>query len=298
MSLSFLKEMDFSYGVAATTSPLIRRIIAKNPSPFTFHGTGTYIVGHGEVAVIDPGPNLTQHIDALMKTLKGEVVTHILITHTHRDHSPAASALQDFTGAKTFGFGPHNTQDRNNTTQVEEGADLDFIPDQKLQHGDVLEGRDWHLQALHTPGHCSNHLCFHLEEEKALFSGDHVMGWSTTVISPPDGNMSDYLNSLRSLLQVEHNSYWPTHGPPIMEPDNFVRSLILHRETREDQILECLKSGKQQIHEIVQTLYANVDSRLHPAAAQSVLAHLTHLVETNRATSTDSSEITSHFKPA
>ena len=189
IKIPYVRDMTFEYGKADRVSPMIRRVVAGNPSAFTFHGTGTYIVGHGAVAVIDPGPLLDSHVDALVRALGPERVTHIVITHTHRDHSPAARPLKQATGAPTYGFGPHGSGRADGGGEVEEGADRDFVPDVRVRDGDRIEGDGWTLEAVHTPGHTSNHLCYALLEENALFPGDHVMGWSTTVVSPPDGDM-------------------------------------------------------------------------------------------------------------
>lgn len=286
MSVPFVKDLVFEYATAAALSPLVRRVIARNPSPFTFHGTGTYIVGRGDVAVIDPGPDDPVHIDALLTALKGQRVTHILITHTHRDHSPGAALLKQHVTAPTYAFGPHPVTQGG--PAVEEGGDHDFRPDHVLADEAVLRGNGWTLTALHTPGHISNHLCFALAEENALFSGDHVMGWSTTVISPPDGNMTDYYKSLRRLLPRGETRYYPTHGAPIeqatvgMGPADFVRALIRHREAREVQIIACLKNAPATIPQMVETMYADVPRSLHKAAARSVLAHLIHMVGDGR----------------
>lgn len=289
MSVPFVKTLDFSYGTVAELTPLVRRVVARNPSAFTFHGTGTYIVGRGKVAVIDPGPADPAHIDALTHALRNETVTHILVTHTHRDHSPGTAELQRRTGAPSFAFGPHPLP--KGALAVEEGGDHDFRPDETMADGDTLDGHGWTLSALHTPGHISNHLCFSLSEEQALFSGDHVMGWSTTVISPPDGNMTDYYASLRKLLPRDEQRYYPTHGAPIDErstgasPQHFVQALLQHRAAREDQILRCLLGGPQTIPQMVKTMYHDVPAYLHPAAARSVLAHLIHMTEEGRVVS-------------
>lgn len=280
--ITYIRDMTFEYGAIERLSPLIRRIVARNPSPFTFHGTGTYIIGHGTVAVIDPGPDLTPHIEAIIAGLDGETVSHQFITHTHRDHSPAARRLGQATGAASYGFGPHGA-DRGEEI-VEEGCDFDFTPDVTLADGDIIEGDGWTLTAIHTPGHTSNHLCYALEEESVLFSGDHVMGWSTTVIVPPDGHMGDYLTSLRRLLLRNDRLYWPTHGPCIESPKILVQAYLDHRLERERQITDCLRRGIQEISSIVKFLYADISPSLHPAAACSVLAHLIHMVENNEAT--------------
>jgi glyoxylase-like metal-dependent hydrolase (beta-lactamase superfamily II) len=198
------RSFTCDYGVIGPVTPLIRRIVARNPGPFTFRGTGTYVVGHGKVAVIDPGPDLAEHVDALLAALGGETITHIVVTHTHRDHSPAAAAVKKATGAPTYGFGPHGAGGE----LVEAGGDMDFVPDIVMKDGEAVEAPDWRLEAIHTPGHTSNHLCFTLPQERALFSGDHVMGWSTTVIAPPDGDMADYMRSLDRLRGRDHAVYW------------------------------------------------------------------------------------------
>ena len=248
---------------------------------FTLHGTGTYIVGRGKVAIVDPGPNLPEHVDALLEAVRGETVTDIVITHTHIDHSPATPAVKAATGATTWGFGPHGTP--SGTAEVEEGADRDFVPDHEIGDGDIVVGNNWTLEPIHTPGHTSNHLCLSLREENIMFSGDHVMGWSTSVISPPDGDMGDYLQSLRKLMTREELRYWPPHGPAIDNPRPFVNAFIAHREKREIQIKKCLEQGLTTIPEMVKELYREVDPRLHRAAGRSVLAHLIHMVNTDRA---------------
>jgi glyoxylase-like metal-dependent hydrolase (beta-lactamase superfamily II) len=267
-----LNDRDFTctYGRLEPVSPLIRRIVAQNPGPFTFLGTGTYVVGRGRVAVIDPGPALPSHIDALLGALSGETVTHILVTHTHSDHSPAAAGLKAATGAPTMGFGPHGAKGETG----EAGADLAFVPDRAMADGEAVEGPGWRLEALHTPGHASNHLCFALPQEEALFSGDQVMGWSTTVIAPPDGSMIDYMRALERLSARGDAIYWPTHGGPIRRPQAHVRELIEHRLARQSAICTALAEGPTTPRELVARIYVGLDPRLTEAAAQSVLAHL------------------------
>lgn len=280
--IPFEREMDFEYGRADAVSPLIRRLVARNPGPFTYTGTGTYIVGHGEVAVIDPGPLLEEHFQALLQALDGERVTHILITHTHLDHSPLAARLKAQSGAPTFAFGPHGSG-KAGGAPVEEDGDRDFRPDHELRDGDPIKGRGWTIECVYTPGHTSNHMSYALREERALFTGDHVMGWSTTVVAPPDGDMGAYMASLRKLLARDDEILWPTHGPPVRDPRPFLRACIAHREAREAQIVRCLRDGIGRIPDMVAVMYADVDRRLHPAAARSVHAHLLHMVETGRA---------------
>ena len=294
-SIPFNKELTFEYGTPAIISPLVRRVVARNPSMFTLHGTGTYIIGRGKVAIIDPGPDLSEHVTALLQAVQNETVTDILITHTHIDHSPATRAVKAATGAKTWGFGPHGAS--GDGTQVEEGADREFTPDNRIGDGDIVSGDGWTLEAIHTPGHTSNHLCLALKEENIMFSGDHVMGWSTSVISPPDGDMGDYLQSLRKLIPREELRYWPTHGPAIENPRPFVKAFINHREERESQIQACLADGLIKIPNIVERLYTNVDSRLHRAAGRSVLAHLIHMVHTSRAKCETQPDINALYHP-
>jgi glyoxylase-like metal-dependent hydrolase (beta-lactamase superfamily II) len=277
VDIPFLREFSFEYGRLEPVAPGIRRIVARNPSPFTFKGTGTYVIGEGEVAVIDPGPDLAEHVAALLAGLAGEAVTHIMITHTHRDHSPAAKALKVASGAATYGFGPH-AGGRRGEAGIEEGSDWDFIPDVTVQDGDEIAGKGWRFEAVHTPGHTSNHLCFALPERGILFSGDHVMGWSTSVIAPPDGDMSAYMASLDKLLGRSERVYWPTHGPAITAPQPHVRAFIAHRREREAGILDCLAVGPQRIEAIVDRLYIGLGPGLHRAAGRSVHAHLLDLV--------------------
>ena len=280
--IPFVRDLTFEYGAVDQVSPLIRRVIAENPSPFTFHGTGTYIVGRGNVAVIDPGPLVDSHIDALERAVAGERVSHIVITHTHRDHSPAARNLKELTGAPTYGFGPHGSGRPDHGGEVEEGADREFDPDVRVRDGERIEGDGWTLEAVHTPGHTSNHLCYAFAEENALFSGDHVMGWSTTVVSPPDGDMQAYMRSLERLMARDEEVYWPTHGSSIPTPAKFVGALLAHRHEREDQIMACLASGTSTIPAMVETMYVIVGRHLHAAAARSVQSHLIHMVVTGR----------------
>ncbi|MGH7094324.1 MAG: MBL fold metallo-hydrolase, partial [Stellaceae bacterium] len=237
-----------------------------------------YVVGDGEVTVIDPGPDLAEHVDALLASLAGETVTHILVTHTHRDHSPAAAAVKTATGAPTYGFGPH-AGGRRGEAAVEEGGDWDFAPDIVVKDGDAITGGKFRFEAVHTPGHTSNHLCFALPDSGILFSGDHVMGWSTSVIAPPDGNMADYMAALDKLLARRDTVYWPTHGPAITEPQRHVRAFIAHRREREAGVLDCLRTGIERVDAMVARLYVGLDPSLRRAAGRSVLAHLIDLID-------------------
>lgn len=392
-------DHEVPYGEAQQVSPLVRRITANNPGKFTFRGTGTYIVGQGKVAIVDPGPDDDAHIQALLHAVRGEEVTHILITHTHIDHSPATRAVKEATGAVVYAFGPHpsepeeaassatpsdgaksskqslqsrsdqseaieksafdksssrNDSDQEGTQQgaalggnptswapqnnsdqegtqreqpgeddSEKSGDLEFSPDETILHGDVISVGDhsssstsdpaanWTFECLHTPGHISNHICFALREEEALFTGDHIMGWSSTVIPPPHGSLAEYLASLELLLPRYDQTYWPTHGPPIslnasslsnnpplsaispaarpksatsavpsISPQTFAAALLQHRHDRTNQILACLADGPKTIDQLVAVIYADKPKDLHKPAAQSVKAHLIHLTET------------------
>ena len=278
MTIPFVTEFDFAYGKVDRLSPLVRRVICNNPGPFTFTGTGTYIIGTGAVAVIDPGPIDNAHIDAILAALEpDETVSHIVITHTHGDHSPASAPLKEKTGAPIYGLTPAK-QESVDGPQMEEDADIGFRPTHEVAHGDIIKGGDWSLECVFTPGHMASHMCYALREEKALFTGDHVMGWSTSVIIPPDGSMRDYMNSLDLLLTRDDKIYWPTHGTCIEDPHAFVRAYIEHRKAREAQIVARLKAGDTDIRQMVKVVYAEVDERLHPAAALSMLAHLQDLV--------------------
>ena len=278
--IPFVRDMAFAYGEADHVSPLIRRVIADNPGPFTFTGTGTYLVGSGEVAVIDPGPDDPAHLAALMRALDGERVSAIVTTHTHQDHSPLAAALAKATGAQVRGLPAPRIEEA--TIRLDEGHDRGFRPDALVTDGDRIAGPGWTLEAMTTPGHASNHLCYALLEENALFSGDHVMGWSTTVVSPPDGDMADYLASLDKVASRGFSTLWPTHGPPVLEPGPFLAAYKAHRLEREGQILAQVAQGRARIPDMVRQIYAEVDPRLHPAAAHSVLAHLIKLAREGR----------------
>jgi len=282
MAIPFDRTFSAPYEKLEQVTPLIARVLAQNPGPFTFKGTGVYIVGKDDVAVIDPGPDIPAHVEALKRALSAKRVTHILVTHTHSDHSPAAAPLKEWCGAKTYGFGPHGSGKADEGVKVEEGGDMAFVPDVLVKDGDVIEGKGFTFECVYTPGHTSNHMCYALKEEKALFTGDHVMGWSTTVVTPPDGDMADYMASLRKLVARDDAVLYPTHGGPVRDPKPFLQAYIDHRLEREAQIVACLRDGIDTIPAMVARMYADVDKRLHPAAARSVLAHLIQLEHEGR----------------
>lgn len=311
----FSTDHQPEYGVAEQVSPLIKRVTANNPGKFTFKGTGTYIVGTNPVAVIDPGPKDDSHIDALCSELEGVVVSHILVTHTHTDHSPAALVLKKNTGGVLCGFGPHpqyesqeaiikDTKTKNTKTKSdaeedeEESGDISFIPERFLANGEIIVGNGWTMESIYTPGHISNHLCYAFNEEKAIFTGDHIMGWSTTIIPPPNGNLEDYFDSLRLLTQRSEETYWPTHGGPIKNPKRFVEDLIAHREQRNSEIIGCLQGtdkDKMSIPEIVSHIYKDYPEELHKPAARTILAHMIYLYNKRQITCSEPPKADSEF---
>lgn len=296
--IPFVRDLDFAYGRADQVSPLIRRVIAQNPGPFTFLGTGVYIIGQkgGDVAVIDPGPPIDAHLEALKAALAGERITHVLTTHTHLDHSPLAHPLAQWAGCKVYGLpDPSGTMPH---ASLEEDGQEGFMPDVQVKDGDTFSGSGWMLEAITTPGHMSNHVCYALKEENALFSGDHIMGWSTTVISPPDGNMGDYYRSLAKIRARNFNTLWPTHGPPVKDVNAFIDAYVAHRRAREEAIVARLKAGDALIPDMVKVIYKDVDARLHAPAAHSVLAHMIHLVEAGRATADGPFTLTTRYYAA
>lgn len=286
VTIPFVRDIDFEYGRVEQVSPLIRRVIANNPGPFTFTGTGVYIIGHGDVCVIDPGPDLAEHFDALKVALAGETISHVLVTHSHMDHSPLAHPLARWAGCSVLASGDISVPG-DSEVRMEAGDDVRFRPDAALSDGTMISGAGWTIEAIATPGHTSGHMCYALQEENCLFSGDHIMGWSTTVISPPDGDMDDYLTSLSKIAQRAFATIWPTHGPPITEPGPFVNAYIAHRLDREAQIIGQLEAGQTKIKEFVPIMYANVDARLWPAACHSVMAHMTRLVKNGAVSATN-----------
>lgn len=280
--LAFNREIEFDYGVANEVAPGVRRIVANNPTPFTYKGTNTYIVGRGRVGIIDPGPAEDEgHVDAILAALPGERVSHILITHTHRDHTGLVEELRVRTGAPVLAYG-ETASERGVRTTSPSGkvfVDQEFKPDTQLRCGDSVKGDDWALDVIHTPGHAPDHLCFALTGQRTLFSGDHVMGWNTTVVAPPEGHMGDYLASLEKLLERRDMVFFPGHGGRIETPRRVVKAYMTHRKMRESAIYACLQDGARFIPQIVEKIYPRVDSIYLSAAALSVLAHLELLLE-------------------
>ncbi len=283
MAIPYVRDMSFEYGVVQQVSPLIRRVVTSNPGPFTFHGTGVYIIGAGDVAVIDPGPDQPGQLAMLQRALAGERVSHIFVTHRHLDHAPMARPLAQLTGAQIYGTGIAVRGAASSGPATEEGDDLSFRPGIALMDGDVIAGRGWTLEAITTPGHTSDHVCLALREENALFCGDHIMGWSTTVIVPPDGDMDEYLSSLAKIRDRDFAALWPTHGPPVNAPRPFIEALIAHRLDREAQIVAHLRAGRSDIPAMVAIMYAGVNPVLHAAACHSVLGQMIRLIRDGRA---------------
>lgn len=281
MSLVIRRDFDPRHGEAVPVAPGVRRITAPNPGPFTFQGTNTFLIGKGELAVLDPGPDDPAHRDALLLAIGGAKVAHILVSHTHRDHSPGARPLQARVGAPILAAGPHRPArpvQPGEQMRLDAAADTEFTPDETLADGALLEGGGYRLEVVATPGHAANHLAFALLGEDLLFSGDHVMGWATTVVAPPDGSMSDYMASLDRLLARPESVYLPAHGGEIRDAHGHVRGLRTHRRMRERAILERLAQGDRTIPEIVARIYGGLDPRLAGAAAMSTYAHLEDLV--------------------
>jgi glyoxylase-like metal-dependent hydrolase (beta-lactamase superfamily II) len=279
--IPFDKTLDLAPDTVDEVMPGVRRVMANNPGPFTFKGTMSYIIGRGKVAIVDPGPADDAHIAALLDAVRNETVTHIFVTHTHRDHSPAVPAIKAATGATVYAEGPHRAARPLNTGEqkrLDASGDLDFRPDVMLKDGEVVEGYGWSVEAITTPGHCANHMAYALRGTDTLFAGDHVMAWATTIVAPPDGAMVDYMASLAKLAKRPEQFYLPGHGPAIREATRFVNYLILHRRAREDSILHRLGKGATDIPSIVRASYIGIDPRLVGAAGMSVLAHLEDLV--------------------
>ncbi|MFC7065281.1 MBL fold metallo-hydrolase [Brucella rhizosphaerae] len=281
MALDFDGSFSPEYGAPVALRKDLLRLTANNPSAFTFHGTNSYIIGTDTLAVIDPGPEDEAHFQALLAAISGRPVSHIFVSHTHRDHSPLAKRLKERTGALVVAEGPHRPARPYYSGEVnflEASADTDFSPDLALPDGEKIDGDGWALRGIHTPGHAANHMAFGLEDTGILFSADHVMAWATSIVAPPDGSMSDYMASLEKLLERDDSVYLPGHGGAVTKPAAFVRGLRAHRKMRERAILERIVQGDRTIPDMVKAIYRDTDPRLHGAAALSVLAHLEDLV--------------------
>jgi glyoxylase-like metal-dependent hydrolase (beta-lactamase superfamily II) len=298
--LSFKTSMAFAYGEPSPVSPGIVRIVANNPSPLTFKGTNTYLVGMTSLAVIDPGPDDAAHLEAILKAAGARPITHVFITHAHRDHVDGARRIKAATGAKIHGFGraPETGGAVAANPSGNEFIDYGFTPDIRLYDGDVVEGQDWKLAALHTPGHAPDHLCFALLGRAVLFSGDHVMAWNTTLVGPPEGRMADYIGSLQLLFNRRETLYLPGHGGRLSEPLRTVKAYLLHRRWREQSVLSAIREGVRTIQTIVPVVYPGIDDRLSTAASLSVLAHVEHLIERGLVTCQGPPTWDRHLSPA
>lgn len=281
MPLEFELEFDARRGEAVSVAPNVHRITAPNGGPFTFHGTNSYLIGNETLALIDPGPDDDTHLIALLTAIGTRKLTHVFVTHTHRDHSSLTQKLVAATGAKTFGYGPHvaaRELGAGETNHLDSSADYDFTPNVLMKHGDIIAGHGWAVEGIFTPGHTANHMAFALCDTGILFSGDHVMAWATSIVAPPDGSMDAYMKSLDVLIMRDDTLYFPGHGGPVRNPDQYVRALRSHRSLRESAILSRLKKGDRTIPDIVKVIYRRTDPRLHGAAALSVFAHMERLI--------------------
>jgi len=293
------KNLELVAGKVDEPMPGVRRLLCNNPSPFTFKGTVSYIVGRGKVAIIDPGPEDAAHSAALLDAVRGETVTHIFVTHTHRDHSPGVPAIKQATGAQVLAEGPHRVSRPlhvGDGPRLDASNDIDFKPDRALADGEVVSGEGWTLEAITTPGHTANHMAYGFKEANVVFSGDHVMAWSTPVVSPPDGSMGDYMASLQKLAKRSEPIYFPGHGPEVRNAPRFVAAYILHRKAREASILNRLAKGETDIPSLVGAIYANLDPRLVKAAGMSVLAHLEDLVARGEAATNGPPSIAGRYR--
>lgn len=292
-------DFDPNYGSAVELAPGLRRLTARNPGPFTFRGTNTYVIGTRKVVVVDPGPAQEDHIDTILSAIEGSELEAILVSHTHMDHSPGARLLQRRTGAAIVGSGPHRAARalmENEVNPLDSSGDKEHVPDRQLRDGDIFKSSEASIETIETPGHTANHLCFSIAGADALLSADHVMGWSTSIVAPPDGSMRDYMASIEKLLARPEQTYHPGHGGHIDNAHAYVTDLKQHRLRREQSILSEISGSEKTIPEIVATLYASVDPSLHPAAALSVFAHLEDLVERGIAHAHPDLSLSAHYK--
>ncbi|MBZ9720365.1 MBL fold metallo-hydrolase [Mesorhizobium sp. AD1-1] len=301
MALKFDTGFDPLYGQGVSVAPDVQRITARNPSPFTFHGTNSYIVGRDTLAVIDPGPDDEAHLRTLLEVIAGRPVSHIFVSHTHRDHSPLAARLKESTGAIVLAEGPHRPARAlhiGETNALDASADMAFVPDIALSDGEAVDGDGWSIRTVLTPGHTANHAAFALEGTGILFSADHVMAWATSIVAPPDGAMADYMASLDRLIDREDRLLLPGHGGPVTAPRAFMRGLKTHRKMRERAILERVRAGDRTIVDMVKAIYRDTDPRLHGAAGLSVLAHLEDLTARGLVVTDSAPAIDGIFTPA
>ena len=299
MALTHDRTFDPQHGKAVEIAPGVRRMTVNNPGPFTFHGTNTYLVGEAEIAVIDPGPDDDDHIDALVKAAGAERIKAILVSHTHRDHSPGAKRLQNLTGAPVYAEGPHRPARPLNIGEInplDASGDHDFEPDTVLRDGESVELAECILKAIETPGHTANHLSFEMLETGIVFSADHIMAWSTSIVAPPDGAMVDYMASLDKMIARSDEVLFPGHGGPVRDPASYLVDLKAHRLAREKAVLDQIIAGVHTVPEMVKVIYRDVDPRLHPAAGLSVLAHLEDLVARDLVTCAGPVDLTQSFR--
>lgn len=299
--VDFDRDFAPAYGEAVPVGAGVYRMTVNNPSPFTFHGTNSYIVGNETLAVIDPGPDDPCHFEALMTAIGTRPVSHIFISHTHRDHSPLAARLKQATGALTVAEGVHRPARPLHAGEVNpfaESADTGFVPDIVIADGETIQGDGWALTGVHTPGHTANHCAFALEGTGILFSADHVMAWATTIVAPPDGSMADFMASLEVLIARDDRIFFPGHGGPVTGPRAFLRGLRTHRRMRERAVMERIRAGDRLIADMVKVIYARTDPRLHGAAGLSVLAHLEDLIEKGQVLTDGAPSITGTYHPA
>ncbi|MCV0426679.1 MAG: MBL fold metallo-hydrolase [Roseibium sp.] len=293
------RDFDPNHGTAVELVPGLRRLTANNPGPFTFHGTNSYLIGTRHLVVIDPGPASDEHIGSILKAADGARIEAILVSHTHMDHSPGARLLKAKTGAPIVGCGSHRSARplmEDEVNPLDSSGDREHVADQLLAEGDRFSAAGVTFETLETPGHTANHLCFALSGEKILFSADHVMGWSTSIVAPPDGSMRDYMTSIEKILGRPEETYLPGHGAAIHQAKSYVHDLKQHRLDREAAILAELAASERTIPEIVSTLYANVDPVLHPAAGLSVFAHLEDLVDKKKVTASPDLSLTACYR--
>lgn len=301
MPLMFELEFEARHGEAVAVANDVCRITAANSGPFTFHGTNSYLIGSETLALIDPGPDEDAHLAALLNAIGTRKLNHIFVTHTHRDHSPLTTKLVAATGAKTYAFGPHiaaRELGTGETNYLDSSADYDFMPDILVKHGDIIAGDGWSIEGVFTPGHTANHMAFSLRGTGILFSGDHVMAWATSIVAPPDGSMDAYMKSLDVLIKRDDSLYFPGHGGPVRNPDQYVRALRSHRLLRESAILSRLRKGDRTIADIVKVIYRRTDPRLHGAAALSVFAHLERLIARKLVNTDGTPSLITIYEPA